>query len=237
MILTCSVCATRYSIDPASIGPEGRAVKCAKCGHKWREFPPEDMPKTIAEPVPAKEAAENSPSEGDVSAGLSIEQMTAVQNPVAGKKPGKRRKWLSWILLLAILIVLLAGAFFARNQIVAIVPDTAKVYQLFRIDVKTDNVVGLEIHDLKTRSVLQSGVTTLTVTGQIKNVTDSTQLIPRIKVSLLDDNGQLVYSWTTTVEEREVPAWGQVEFSTSMNQPPAEAKNVKVDLIALGGHE
>ena len=228
MILTCPSCGTRYSIDAITIGPEGRAVKCAKCGHKWREFPPEDLPKKLdADAAPESRRVEAAPDPG-----MSIEQMTAAQSqPVANGNPGKRRRWIAWFLLLLVIAALICGAYFGRNYVVQIWPGAAQYYQYLRIDVETQNMLGLEIHDLKTKSVLQNSVTTLTVSGIIKNVTDSPQFLPRIKITLIDDKGQSVYSWTTTVEEPEVMPWGQVEFSSSMNQPPEEAKNVKVDLI------
>ena len=224
MILTCPSCATRYSIDPVTIGPEGRAVKCAKCGHKWREFQPDDMPKPVA-------AAEPAQSEPQPEEGLSIEQMTAPRKtPAPPQKKGKR-SWLGWFLLLLLVMLLVAGAYFARNIVVQLWPGSAPLYQSLRIDVETRNMLGLEIHDLKTRSILQNDVTTLTVSGIIKNVTASPQPLPRIRIALIDGDGQTVYSWTTTVEEPQVMPWGQVEFSSSMNQPPEEAKNVKVDLV------
>ncbi|MFC4271468.1 DUF3426 domain-containing protein [Sneathiella chungangensis] len=226
MILTCPSCATRYSIDAITIGPEGRAVKCAKCGHKWREYPPTDMPKTLTEPPPAVDSAP--PQEQ----GMSIEQMTKGQAPGPAKvASGKPRRWIAWLLLLLVLAALVGGAYFGRNYVVMAWPASAQMYQYLRIDVETQNMLGLEIHDLRTKSVLQNGVTTLTVSGIIKNITDSPQPLPRIKIALIDAEGQSVYSWTTTVEEPEVMPWGQVEFSSSMNQPPEEAKNVKVDLI------
>ena len=173
MILTCSTCSTRYSIDPISIGPEGRAVKCAKCGHKWREFPPDDMPKSVVADTPAEKSGEGA-SVSTAQVGMSIEQMTASQSSRKRTSTGKR-KWIGWLLLLIILIALGCGGFFGRNYIVQIWPATAKFYQFLQIDVETTNTLGLEIHDLKTKSVLQNGVTTLTVTGIIKNITDSPQ--------------------------------------------------------------
>lgn len=167
--------------------------------------------------------------------GLSIEQMTA-SKPVPGRAvaSGKKGKRLGWFILLLVLIGIGVVAFYGRNYVVQIWPGSAELYQSLKIDVETTNTLGLEIHNLTTKSVLQNGVTTLTVTGIIKNVTETVQPLPRVSVALINADGQHVYSWTTTVEEREVQPWGQVEFSTSMNQPPEEAKNVKVDLIEIG---
>src|SRR5262245_19620349 len=39
MILTCASCATRYYADDGSVGPEGRSVRCAACGHTWYVSP------------------------------------------------------------------------------------------------------------------------------------------------------------------------------------------------------
>ena len=43
MILTCQKCETRYSVDPNALAPDGKKVRCMKCGHSWAEMPPEDI--------------------------------------------------------------------------------------------------------------------------------------------------------------------------------------------------
>lgn len=35
MLIVCPNCATSYMIDPASVGPNGRAVRCARCKSTW----------------------------------------------------------------------------------------------------------------------------------------------------------------------------------------------------------
>lgn len=59
MIITCPSCSARYVVDPVKIGPEGRTVKCAKCGNAWAQPAPtpEEMAGTVAEPPAAKATA------------------------------------------------------------------------------------------------------------------------------------------------------------------------------------
>jgi predicted Zn finger-like uncharacterized protein len=40
MIITCPNCETRFNVNPAALVPDGRAVKCMRCGHTWTERPP-----------------------------------------------------------------------------------------------------------------------------------------------------------------------------------------------------
>jgi len=42
MKITCPDCSTSYEIKAEALGPEGRSVKCAKCGNRWFVSPKED---------------------------------------------------------------------------------------------------------------------------------------------------------------------------------------------------
>ncbi len=39
MLISCSACNSKYLINSADIKPNGRNVKCARCGHKWFQEP------------------------------------------------------------------------------------------------------------------------------------------------------------------------------------------------------
>lgn len=39
MLISCPNCATNFSVPDSALGPKGRTLKCAKCGHKWHQNP------------------------------------------------------------------------------------------------------------------------------------------------------------------------------------------------------
>lgn len=60
MLISCPNCATNFSVPDHALGPKGRMLKCAKCGHKWHQDAPrpeddfglEDFPPPAAPPAP-----------------------------------------------------------------------------------------------------------------------------------------------------------------------------------------
>ena len=44
MLIVCPNCATSYMIEPASLGPTGRTVRCARCKTIWFAGAPKPRP-------------------------------------------------------------------------------------------------------------------------------------------------------------------------------------------------
>ncbi|MEH6403527.1 MAG: hypothetical protein V7750_09175 [Sneathiella sp.] len=190
------------------------------------------MPKQVADE--GAFAIPTGPASESASSAMSIEEMTAAAIPKARPmfEKKKSRGWLRWLIFVFLLAGIGAGGFYGKQFVVQFWPATAKMYQALKMDVKTANKLGLEIRELKTKSVLEDGVVHLTVTGKVVNLTATTRPIPRISIKLVDGNGEHVYSWSMAVDQENVEPWGSADFSSSMKQPPEEAKHVKADLIA-----
>ncbi len=47
MILTCPACTMRYLVAEGAVGPHGRRVRCAHCGHQWRQAAEEGLDEAL----------------------------------------------------------------------------------------------------------------------------------------------------------------------------------------------
>jgi predicted Zn finger-like uncharacterized protein len=62
MLIVCPTCATSYNIEPASLGPAGRTVRCARCKSSWFAGGPPDAMAGFAADVIAEAEAREAPS-------------------------------------------------------------------------------------------------------------------------------------------------------------------------------
>lgn len=76
MIVSCPACATRFSLDAALLGDAGRNVRCAKCGHKWKQLPPKlETPEGVS-PDPLAESVADSAAAASTAASPFAADMT-----------------------------------------------------------------------------------------------------------------------------------------------------------------
>lgn len=64
MIISCPSCETQFNIDEARLAPDGKKVRCSKCGHVWLAAPGGQSAREIfATEQPLSVPADASPSE------------------------------------------------------------------------------------------------------------------------------------------------------------------------------
>lgn len=205
MILTCPACSTRYMLDAAALGTEGRTVRCAKCGHTWMQAPPADMPK------PVDSAAE---AEG------------AVVSPFA--RPKRRAGMIAgWAALAAVAAGLIGGGAYFRGSIVAAWPPAARLYSAVGLAVEPVGA-GLELRNVR---IIQGGnpaVPVLVVQGEVVNVTEQVRDVPLLRGALVAADQAELAHWTFAVEQPRLLPGEVVTFKTEIENPAVEAKGISI---------
>lgn len=217
MIVTCPTCSTRYLVETEKLGAQGRMVRCGGCSHTWYQAPPEDLAPQVELKVPVPE-----PVPGVVERG----GLPAIQR--------KRRRWGAVVTLLILLLILAGagwGAIFMRDHVMALVPQSAKIYsRLGLAAVQPRYGVGLEIQGVTPRRMSANNQSTLVIDGQIVNLSSSPRLVPLLKATLRDANDKPLTSWTFSASVSTLGPGASTPFHTTYAQPMAEAAGVVVTL-------
>ena len=204
MILTCSKCATRYHVDPASLGAEGRAVRCAGCGHRWTAKPPADAPKVVE---------------------LKTPSTAAWRAAAAARRSSSSPRIVTWLLVVLVVLVL-TGAVIGRNEIVASFPESAPVYRALRLPLAM--MPGLEFGEITPNRVVEGGVAVLVFEGEIVNLSKEQRHVPPIRVILLDDGGRPLQREIFSSKDASLDAGGKTTFSGRLVNPPSQARNYSI---------
>ena len=121
MILSCPECNARFMAPDEALRPDGRKVKCGKCGHVWFADAPPVADKASDS---AHEPISVTPLEPDEQSWVRPRNLPTV--PAHGSPRGTA---VAWGLLVAMVAVLAAVLWFGRAQLVAAVPAVQPVYQ------------------------------------------------------------------------------------------------------------
>lgn len=261
MILTCPSCDSRYSVDLALLLPNGRTVRCANCAHTWAEHPPADIPKSVddapvsaaAEAAPTSEPGEEDDAadigndshlkpqlkdDGDVDDDFevpSIEDMTveATAKLVAPKGRAKRRlnmgSLIGWSSLLAFLGIVIGGGWFMRDTVMEIWPPSTKLYEIAGLT--SGRLYALALNEVTPSQVIEGDVIVIVITGEIINLTEELQAVPRMRGAILDGDAMEIFTWTFDLPEVELSAGATLDFNTRVSNPPEGARGVVVTFV------
>jgi predicted Zn finger-like uncharacterized protein len=224
MILTCPACATRYQADEAKFPPNGRQVRCAKCGQVWHQPGPGAAAESDAEPAPAPPpAAEPSVSRARVFA-------PSVAMPEEQNEPLARGAMLTvvvgWIGLIALIAAIGYAAMRYRQEIAVIWPQSAGVYSAMGIKL---NPQGIDFTKVDYRRENEDGQIVLVVTGNIVNAGSRELSVPQnVRVTLSDDKNHEIYHWNFTPNVQSLRPGQSSPFLTRLSAPPAAARHLEV---------
>ena len=243
MILTCPECATRYFLPDVQLGAAGRKVKCAQCGHSWREFPqPEDEG---AEPSAAGAVAESAdPARNPFAAALQAEAAAEAEEAVSPaalrraeilreKKAEAERKskqaatvnaavWAG--LAGAIALTLVLAAVF-REQVVRVFPGAATAYAKVGLPV---NAAGLLIEKVHADPSVLQGHKALTVTGALRNVAGAPVTVPAFRVDIFDKTGRALDRKIIQITAPPMKPGETRPFSLGVADPPTGYQDIAV---------
>ncbi|MDE2183408.1 MAG: zinc-ribbon domain-containing protein [Alphaproteobacteria bacterium] len=240
MILTCPACSTRYQVETYMFPPQGRDVRCAKCGHTWHqeraewERAPQPEPEPVAfEPPPQPEPA----PPPETYARPTVRDFEPQDEPAAPRMrlpaAWKTRGALGagWIGLAVLILLLGVSAFHYRQHIVRAWPQTASLYAALGMKV---SAMGLQFESYTYREDTQSGRVVLTVTGAIRNVTNSNQPVPPVRVALVDAGRRELYHWTFSPDVMTLGPGQSARFVTKLPSPPDGARELELRFARAG---
>lgn len=247
MIVTCPSCSARYAVDADKIGPSGRRVKCAKCGHTWQQEPPELEEEVVAAPEPERpgigeEARE--PDDDDFSPDLDDDFRSQIEASADEFRPGRRStgkeylpavprtssRWparLAWLLLLVVVLSAIGGTIAFRDSVIAALPAAKKLYDAAGLmPVPPEERIGVRGVSHAYEKV--DGADVLKIEGELVNTADVPGDVPDLRVLFVDDAGAILKRWTFAPPERRMLPGEVVKFSTRVTSPPAAAKRIDV---------
>ena len=204
MILTCPACATRYSADPASLGPYGRKVRCAKCNETWTQPPPADMPRHLDVPPVSLTVADQG------SAGRSV-----------------LLRFGGAAVLIAVLLLIVGGGYFGRAWIVQRWPGVRPFYELAGI--ATESVSSeLRIENLVYTRPVPSD---LVIQGNVVNHSKQPQTLPMLRAILANDNGKPLLQWDFNLDQPALAPGQSLAFQTTIKNTPPGFKKLQIAFV------
>jgi predicted Zn finger-like uncharacterized protein len=239
MILTCPECGTRYQTDAAHFMPDGRKVRCAKCGHVWFQAAPQPEADVqfVHEEEPPQQQAQHEPEYEEPAKPEPVFAQRAAYAPpetdyeeeedVATPRPRILERLgyvLGWAALAGILIAVGWSGIHFRQDVASLWPQSSTLYRALGLRVNTR---GIAIIKEPARFETENGQVVLLVTGRLANITSHELTVPMIRASLTDDDKRHeLCHWVFSPNVPTLKPGQVITFHTRFPNPPAGARNI-----------
>ena len=257
MILTCPNCATRYSVKDTAMPPQGRTVRCKKCGHSWFAAAPEAalvaedvMPQPLpagAPPAPEAERTTAVVTDAPAAVVATVARAEPTVSPdhlapfgfrpetAAAVRPGKVRRLAvvaGWALLLLSILVLLWSAYRYRAQVVGSWPRAASLYAWVGWPVRDGSLM---LSDVQYGRRVENHRALLVVSGSLRNLSGQSRPVPPLQVLLRDGRGRVLQRYVFAPPVRVLKAGQREVFHTELSSPSPAARHLTLKLAGTTG--
>ncbi len=151
-------------------------------------------------------------------------------NDVGGKSG--RGGLAAWLILIFILAGVGTGGYLFQEKIVAFWPPASQLYAMAGLGAEEEKF-GLAIQNVKWEHKREKGKPVLLVRGEVANISEQPQSVPRLRVVILDEHDRRLFRWTVTTAKNSLDPGQATNFSTRLANPPADARSLAVTFQVL----
>ena len=218
MILDCPSCHARYLVPAAHFASGPRLVRCAKCSFSWSADLPQDPAASFAQKMADFAPVEEKP----ISPGSNL--------PALREQKSLMRR-MALLLIVAVAAALFSGWFLLdRKEIAHRHPSLEKLYDRIGFHIYHAGE-GLSLDQVRSEEQFDSGIMELMVTGQIRNDTAKTQVIPNLLATAVGADGKPMQRWQIDAPAAKVEPGASVSFASTIRAPQGTVVEVRLTFI------
>ena len=120
--------------------------------------------------------------------------------------------------VLAAILAIGAGSVYDRERVVRLAPRSAAVFAKVGLPVNLDR---LDFGIVRATIQSEGPRRALVVETEISNPHGESRVVPPLRLSVRDDQGNLLYTWTTNAGVKMIPGGTRIPVRARLASPPA----------------